>query len=74
MPGINQLPAVGRIGGMILNKKETPQESRCVLQYTGQNGQLYELGMPLGSALYLSNILKQMQDNDPDIALLNNPR
>lgn len=61
MSGINLLPAVGHIQGVVLRKAGRPEDSICVLQYTDHNDKWHEIEIPVLDALYLLNLLSGME-------------
>ena len=58
------LPVVGRIQGAMLEPRGTPERMVVLVQYNSQKGELCELEMPLGDAMYLLNILREIE-KDP---------
>ena len=57
---VAQLPAVGRIQGIDLQRSTTAALSKVELQYTGLDGRWYALHMPFLDAQYLLNLLEEM--------------
>ena len=56
-----KLPDVGRIQGLEFKLGEPVQKSLCKLQYTGPEGESYELKIPIIDALYLLNLLRSIE-------------
>jgi len=60
---LTKLPPVGRIQGAALEARGTPDQQvlMVVLQYNSRTGELCEVEMPFGDAIYLLNILREME-------------
>lgn len=56
-----KLPVVGRVQGAVLEARGTPGQMVVLVQYTSHKGELCELEMPFGDAMYLLNILREME-------------
>ena len=63
MANPTSLPSVDHITGALLHRDATEQTSRVLIQYTDHNGTLYELWVPLQDAMYLRNILNQVESD-----------
>jgi hypothetical protein len=61
--GVNELPDVGRIQGLMLIPAQTPRDSKVQLQYTDQKGQWHQTTMPFLDAMYLLSALKALHDD-----------
>lgn len=63
MSEMEALPIVGRILGAQVNQEGTPNESTVVVQYTSRytGDKRWDLKMPFLDAMYLLNILKEIQ-------------
>src|SRR6266705_716317 len=58
------LPSVGRIQGLAFHPDAVIQRASCDLQYTDPAGEWFELKMPVLDALYLLNMLREMEEHD----------
>lgn len=58
---IKKLPLVGRIQGAALEERGAPDQMAVVVQYSSHIGELCELEMPLGDAMYLLNALREIE-------------
>jgi hypothetical protein len=58
---MNKLPDADRIQGMSLERGQSPKESYVMIQYTDHKQQWHEVRVPFLSAMYLLNMLKQLQ-------------
>jgi len=58
---IKKLPLVGRVQGAALESRGSPGQLVAVVQYTSQTGELCELEMSFGDAMYPLNILREME-------------
>jgi hypothetical protein len=56
-----KLPVVGRIQGGLLEARGTSGQTAVLVQYSSHTGELYELEMPFGDAMYLLNMLREME-------------
>jgi hypothetical protein len=59
--GVNELPDVGQIQGLLLTPAPTPKDAKVTLQYTDQKQAWHQTTMPFLDAMYLLNLLKVMQ-------------
>jgi hypothetical protein len=58
---VEKLPPVGRILGASLEPQPTPQDSRLRIKYESRTGGTCELEVPFLDAMYLLNILRQIE-------------
>jgi hypothetical protein len=70
--GVEALPDVGRIQGAQLQPSPVEAERLVILQYTDHKGKWFEVKMPFLDAMYLLNLLRQIE-TDTGYAPLNKP-
>lgn len=68
------LPPVDRIQGAVLRPGRTHKESAVLLQYTDHRQAEYELVIPFFDAIYLLNVLREVERQSGFEGFLNNPR
>ena len=69
---INKLPNVARMQGVVLNKSAPRDEDWYFqVQYTDDVDAWHEMRVPLRDGLYLLNLLKAAEQDQPTLALLN---
>lgn len=58
---INQLPAVDQIERVHYERSSLPSETRVFVEYTDRQNEWHELEIPLPDAMYLLNLLRQIE-------------
>jgi hypothetical protein len=58
---VKKLPPVGRVQGAMLEERGAPDQTLVTVQYNSQTGELCELEMSLGDAMYLLNALREIE-------------